>query len=417
MKNIKLFLFSYLLTVSVLLLSGCGAEDSLLNDSLNELTSSNIGKDSQEPSEGWKDFQTPPDGQNDFQTPPDGWKNLQELPDGIMDFQGTMDASYTSLDVDNDKLYSNRDLLMNPDLTGAVTILAEDNSNYTINSEGTYIVSGNANNFTIWVEADKKDNVQLVLDDVQITNDNFPAVYIKSADKCFINLKGKNELTVTGEFITDGEINTDAVIFAKDDLTINGEGTLIIEAACGNGIAAKDELIITGGKYIITGKKDAIEANETIAICDGEFILNSDSKGIQTDTFIIIDGGIFDIAAEEGMEATYIRINNGTISIYARDDGLNATKRCDDLDVVIEVYGGELSVEAGPGDTDGFDSNGVIAVYGGIINVTGQSAFDYDRGALFDGGTIVINGEEVDEIPETMMGGPKQRMPRDRNHR
>ena len=43
---------------------------------------------------------------------------------------------------------------------------------------------------------------------------------------------------------------------------------------------------------------------------------------------------------------------------------------------------------------------------GGTINITAQmSSFDYDRTAEFNGGTIIVNGEEVSEIPQSMMGG------------
>ena len=61
----------------------------------------------------------------------------------------------------------------------------------------------------------------------------------------------------------------------------------------------------------------------------------------------------------------------------------------------------------GDGDTDGIDANGNIIVNGGTIDVTAKmSSFDYDNTAEFNGGTIIVNGEEVDEIPQSMMGGP-----------
>ena len=56
-------------------------------------------------------------------------------------------------------------------------------------------------------------------------------------------------------------------------------------------------------------------------------------------------------------------------------------------------------------DTDGIDSNGDIIVNGGTISVTGNSTFDYDGTAQFNGGTIYCNGQQVTTIPNQMMGG------------
>ena len=73
----------------------------------------------------------------------------------------------------------------------------------------------------------------------------------------------------------------------------------------------------------------------------------------------------------------------------------------------MEFNGGYTVIVVGEGDTDGVDSNGNIIVNGGTIDVTGRmSTFDYERSAEFNGGTIIANGVEVDEIPQSMMGGP-----------
>lgn len=56
-------------------------------------------------------------------------------------------------------------------------------------------------------------------------------------------------------------------------------------------------------------------------------------------------------------------------------------------------------------DTDGIDANGSIIVNGGTIDVTGNSTFDYDVSAQYNGGTIIVNGTQVNEIPQSMMGG------------
>lgn len=62
------------------------------------------------------------------------------------------------------------------------------------------------------------------------------------------------------------------------------------------------------------------------------------------------------------------------------------------------------------GDVDGVDSNGSIYVNDGNINITitevGMAeAFDFDNTAELNGGTVIVNGEELTEITSKGMGG------------
>ena len=68
----------------------------------------------------------------------------------------------------------------------------------------------------------------------------------------------------------------------------------------------------------------------------------------------------------------------------------------------------------GQGDTDGIDANGNIYINGGTFSVNANSPFDYDGVAEHNGGTIIVNGTETDEITNQFggmggmggMGGP-----------
>ena len=71
----------------------------------------------------------------------------------------------------------------------------------------------------------------------------------------------------------------------------------------------------------------------------------------------------------------------------------------------MEINDGDITVVMGSGDTDGIDSNGNIIVNGGTISVTGNSTFDYDGTAQYNGGTIIANGQQIAYIPNQMMGG------------
>ena len=154
--------------------------------------------------------------------------------------------------------FTKRDLSQTADTSNAQNITVSDGETIDITDEGVYVISGTANDCTIRVEADKNAKVQLVLDGVSITNSSFPAIYVVSADKVFITTTdSENTLTVSGQFTSDGETNTDAVIFSKDDLVLNGTGTLNVTSYYGNGITSKDDMKITGGTYNIKSALDA----------------------------------------------------------------------------------------------------------------------------------------------------------------
>lgn len=354
---------------------------------------------------------------------------------------GSTSGSSTSVSaqtmLDTSDIFSSRDLTQTADLTDSVAITAESNKTVTITEAGVYVISGSASNFTVRVEADKESKVQLVLDGTEISNENFPVIYVVSADKVFVTTTNTvNTLSVTGSFTSDGDTNTDAVIFSKDDLVFNGTGTLVINSSAGNGISGKDDIKFTGGTYEITSAKDSIEANDSIAVYDGSFEINSSKDGfhsenddddtvgwiyiqggtfnirassdsIQANTFAQIDGGTFNLVSSEGIEATYVLINGGDISITASDDGINAARKSNSFGTPTIVFnGGSTTIVMGQGDTDAVDANGNIIVNGGTINVTAQmSSFDYDGTAQYNGGTIIINGTQVDSIPQSMMGG------------
>lgn len=318
-------------------------------------------------------------------------------------------------------LFSKRDLKQEVDIdVEAITV--EDRKIYEITTEGTYRFTGTAVESKILVTVDKKEKVQLVLDGVYLSHTSSPIIDVVSADKVYVTTTDSmNTLTVAGE---------NAAVYSKDDITFNGLGELSITSPLGKGVDAKDDLKITGGTLNIDALDHGLDANDSLRISGGIINIDSDKDGIHSEnnddtslgyvyisggelnitagddgirgtSLVQIDGGSVNIIkATEGIEGTYILINDGNINVYATNDGINAARKSD-FAVAIVMNGGKGKVAVASGNTDCLDSNGFITIAGGHLEVTGASTFDADFEINFDGGTVIVNGKEVQELPRS----------------
>ena len=282
----------------------------------------------------------------------------------------------------------------------------------TITQAGTYVLSGTLSDGCVYVNIDKEEKCQLVLNGVDITNSTGPCIYIMSADKTFITLADGSQNTLVDG--ADYELNEDeeptATIFSKDDLTLNGTGALSITGNYRHAVRSKDDLVIAGGTYVISAVEDALNGKDCLKICGGMFDITSGEDALKSSNdseegrgFVSIDGGEFTISAGddavhaetlmritsgtvnietcyEGYEGTVVRIDGGTTTIVASDDGINAATGSSDETPGATGFGG-----AGGGDAAG--DGGADGVAGG------------DPGAGAAGGDPGAGGSDSAETP------------------
>ncbi len=323
----------------------------------------------------------------------------------------TSDLSETAEAViaDASEMFTERDNKTDYDENGIVIELNGDNATassdsvkidgtvITITEDKTHIIKGTLNNGQIIVNAPETAKLQLVFDNVNITNETSAPFYIAESDKVFVTLKGENSLASTD--FAESDDNTDGAVFSKQDLTFNGDGSLAVNSAKGHGIVCKDDLVLTGGTFDITAASHGIDANDSVRITnasitattgkDGihsennddtslgyvyvsnaEMKLTSQGDGISAGAYIQIDSGSFDITTSgdknsdtstKGIKATSaVSIKDGTFKINSVDDSIHSNGS-------ITIDGGSFEISS---VDDGVHSDTVLTVNNCNMNIT-----------------------------------------------
>ncbi|MGX7195638.1 carbohydrate-binding domain-containing protein [Enterococcus olivae] len=300
-----------------------------------------------------------------------------------------------------------------------------------ITEAGTYVLSGST---TGQVTVNTEGYVRIILNDATIKSSEGAAILIENAEQTVLELAANTTNTV-GDAATRSDEEINGAIYSSDDLVITGEGVLNVTANFEDGIVGKDDLWIEGGIIDVTSVDDGIRGKDSLTISEGtltitaqgdglkasndtdlekgqlnisggEITIDSRDDAVKAEQKIWITGGTLNIVnSVEGIEAPVIVIDDGDITIYATDDGINASvSEIITTGLSLTINDGNVTVEVGQGDTDALDSNGDLTIAGGVVTLTAQSAVDYDGTGSFTGGTLIVNGETLSELPSSMMG-------------
>ncbi len=159
-----------------------------------------------------------------------------------------------------------------------------------ITKGGDFTVTGTLEKGSIVVNSEEK--VKIRLDNVNITSENEPCVFVENADKAYITVKDGTTNTLTAKISEKG------AVYSKDNLEIKGNGTIFINSDY-HGIKASDNLTIENGNIGINSKKDGINVNDTFKMTGGTLKITSETDGIDCESIVIVEGGIIDITTTE----------------------------------------------------------------------------------------------------------------------
>ena len=379
----------------------------------------------------------------------------------------TLDAQthYTNEDLTWDSSGEKTIDLANPTATDGVSV---ENGTITITSGGTYRLSGEYSG-QVKIEAAKTDTVRLVLDNAKITNSTGAAINVVSAAEAIIYTAAGTTNTVADEanYTATGDDDPDAAIYSTANLTLAGEGSLSVEGAyeegihttgglviasgtlevnaANTGIKGKDYVDITGGIVNVTAAQDGIKSTNTddeslgfTRLSAGSVTVSAGDDGLKAPHTLEISGGTLNIEkSNEGIEAQYINILDGDVTVNSTDDGINASLKDSSSDTSSDTTSGTATTGqqtqqnqngqvqqapagggAAPGGSQGSTGQnqnmpqpptdgtmpggggGTFEVVDAAINISGGTVtvnaegdgIDSNGTATFSGGTVTVNG-------------------------
>lgn len=297
-------------------------------------------------------------------------------------------------------------------------------SDVTVNSsidtkDINYKISGTTSDGMLKIYSEKRFN--LLLDGVNITNTNGPALNIQSKNKATIHLEegtsnyltdgatyeaapvvndtttedqkatlfseGKLVFEGTGSLTVIGNCSEKHAVCSDDQIIVN-EGTITVSLAARDAIHASDGMEISGGTVSVSATGDGIDAGDGyILISGGNITTNissANSKGIVCDSTLDITGGELYLTVSgdqsKGLQSKMgmtlvggtIQINtSGNVALEALNSGYNPSYctaiKCDTL---ITIDGAQVTIKSTGTGGKGISSDNNVVIKSGSVNIT-----------------------------------------------
>ena len=249
-------------------------------------------------------------------------------------------------------------------------------SNVTIRGAGTYVISGTLTDGSIIVNAQKSDEVTLILYGATINCDENAPIQVHEAKKVKLTASKGTENTITngGYFPTNTGTNIDGAVFSMQDLTINGSGKLNIVSPAAHGIVCKDNLVIAGSVCSIQSALHGVDVNDSLRFTDAALTIESGKDGIHVEN-------------SEDNSMGFLYISGGTVTVNSQGDGISAS-------AYAQISGGTLNLTTGGGSQNGKD-HGSQGMPGRPFRVAAQATDDVSSKGIKTGGNLTFTGGDL----------------------
>ncbi|WP_243118381.1 carbohydrate-binding domain-containing protein [Actinomyces wuliandei] len=209
-----------------------------------------------------------------------------------------------------------------------------EGSTVTITAGGTYVVSGEATDGQLVVNAPDAE-VRLVLDGANVTSTTGAAVNVQDAGEAVIVL-AQGSTNTLADAPTYADTSADAptaALFSSDTLTITGTGSLDVTGSYNDGISSKNGLVVTGDTTItVTAADDGVRGKDYLVVESGTLTVTAGGDGLKS-------------SEDDDETKGFVALGKADVTLTAEDDGITAHTD-------VTVAGTTVSITAGGGQAN-----------------------------------------------------------------
>lgn len=216
--------------------------------------------------------------------------------------------------------------------------------------------------------------VKIKLNGVTLANTSTSPFYIKKSKKTIIFVADGTTNSISDATSYSNSDEPNACIFSNTYLAFTGTGALAVKGNCNDAISSDDQIVINNGAITVTAKDDGVRGKDYLKVNGG--------------TLKVTAGTGHALKSDNDTDKGYglVEINGGTINLTSTSaDGIHAVKR-------VIINDGNVSIAASA--SQGLRSDSLVLVNGGTTNITASKEGAESPNITIAKGTINITASD-----------------------